>query len=115
MKALDTSYASVELQTPRLKIVWKSRVQTLQFKLVLDLVTRLVEKHLVEVIAEDQSRLILNDIKGTNLWLSKYYIPTVAPNVKSYFLLPSPRVDSVLSETKKLRVIPVKNLEDLDA
>lgn len=114
MKALNTSYASVELQPQLLKIVWKGKVQTLQFKLVLDLVTRLVEKHSLELVVEDQSNLVVHDVKGTNVWLSKYYIPFISPRIKNYYLIENPGIHSVLADTTKLRVNIVKSFESLE-
>ncbi len=90
MKIFDTKYASVSLERDQklVKIQWKRPAEVLQFKMVMELVIQVTQKHQLQTIIEDQSALPFSPLeKELKVWFSGYFLVEIRDYIQDYFIL----------------------------
>jgi len=86
-KIFGANYAAVFInkEEKKIKIVWKSFLTTLQYKIVLDLVAEQACKYDIGMIAEDRTKLRFQNSEEIEHWFSSYFVPKISM-VKNYFI-----------------------------
>ncbi len=86
-KVFGASYAAVfiDKKEKKIKIVWKGSLTGMQFKLVLELVLELMHKYSIDIIAEDRSKLRLQQEDESDSWINNYFLPNLS-RVSKYII-----------------------------
>jgi hypothetical protein len=122
-KIFGANYATVFINKgeKKIKIVWKGLLTSIQFKLVLELVLEQVEKYNVEVIAEDRSKLRLQNQKEFERWLQTYFLPKIS-TISRYIIkdYPSSSLKNILPtmsilDESKLKILFLSNHQEFES